>query len=293
MGKLREMNGYVRMTLDKLIGTRADLVQTDDNWQEWKFTHLMEALRKLTERNPLPVDHETSKHLNEKFNHKQPKKDRIFQAKQQDWKPARTCVSEHKSSEYDKVVDVAERRKHLSSRKLCFHCTGTKHRASECRSKRGCQICSGKHHTSTCDKAPDKMLTATGEGTVTYPVVVAVVNGVKCRALLDTGTGSCYVSEALVRHLGKKPVRREHRRIDMMMHSTKKLVKIYDVNIVNLKGDFELSTEVAKVEKNVLLTIPNPKYQEILKSHQHLSGITMDDQDEKAELPIHVIIGTN
>ena len=31
----------------------------------------------------------------------------------------------------------------------------------------------------------------------------------------------------------------------------------------------------------------------MLKSHQHLSGITMDGQDEKAELPIHVIIGTN
>ena len=70
MGKLREMNGYVRMTLDKLIGIRADLVRTDDNWQEWKFTHLVEALRKWTERNPLPMDHERSEHFNEKFNHK-------------------------------------------------------------------------------------------------------------------------------------------------------------------------------------------------------------------------------
>ena len=88
--------------------------------------------------------------------------------------------------------------------------------------KRGCQICRGRHHTSICDKTPDKMLTATGEGTVTYPVVVVIVNGVKCQALLDTGAGSCYVSEALVRHLGKKPVRREHRCIDIMMHYTKK-----------------------------------------------------------------------
>ena len=74
------------MTLDKLIGIRADLVRTDDNWQEWKFTHLEEALRKWTERNPLPMDHERSKHFNEKFSHKQPKRDRIFQAKQQDSK---------------------------------------------------------------------------------------------------------------------------------------------------------------------------------------------------------------
>ena len=65
------------------------------------------------------------------------------------------------------------------------------------------------------------------------------------------------------------------------------------MNTVNLKRDFELFTEVTKVEKNVLLTIPNPKYQEMLKRHQHLSGITMDNKDKKAELPIHVIIGTN
>ena len=103
---------------------------------------------------------------------------------EQDWKPARMSVycgaSKRKSSECDKVFDVAEKWKHLSSKKLCFNCTGKKHRASECHSKRGCQICSGKHHTPICDKTPDKMLTATGEGTVTYPAVVVIVNGVKC-----------------------------------------------------------------------------------------------------------------
>ena len=64
----------MRMTLDKLTGIRADLVRTDDNWQEWKFMHLAEALRKWTERNPLPMYHERSEHFNEKFNYKQPKK---------------------------------------------------------------------------------------------------------------------------------------------------------------------------------------------------------------------------
>ena len=33
MDKLKEINGYVRFTLDKLCGIRADLVRTDDNWQ--------------------------------------------------------------------------------------------------------------------------------------------------------------------------------------------------------------------------------------------------------------------
>ena len=33
----KEMNGYVRVTLDKLEGIRADLERNDDNWQDWKF----------------------------------------------------------------------------------------------------------------------------------------------------------------------------------------------------------------------------------------------------------------
>lgn len=46
MGKLGEVNGYVRMTLNKLEGIRGDLVRTDDDWQEWRFLQLVEALRK-------------------------------------------------------------------------------------------------------------------------------------------------------------------------------------------------------------------------------------------------------
>ena len=32
MGKLREIKGYVRVTLDKLPGIRTDLVRLDDEW---------------------------------------------------------------------------------------------------------------------------------------------------------------------------------------------------------------------------------------------------------------------
>ena len=46
MGKIEEVNRYVRMTLDKLEGIRGELVRTDDSWQDWEFPHLLEALRK-------------------------------------------------------------------------------------------------------------------------------------------------------------------------------------------------------------------------------------------------------
>ena len=44
MGKLGEVNGYVRMTLNKLEGITGDLVRADDDWQEWKFHQLVEGL---------------------------------------------------------------------------------------------------------------------------------------------------------------------------------------------------------------------------------------------------------
>ena len=52
MKKLKDIKVYVRLTLDKLPGIRADLVRLADNWQEWDFCQLVDSLRRWTERNP-------------------------------------------------------------------------------------------------------------------------------------------------------------------------------------------------------------------------------------------------
>ena len=46
MGKLKKINGYDKLTLDKLPTIRADLVWTDSDWQEWDFWQFIEALKK-------------------------------------------------------------------------------------------------------------------------------------------------------------------------------------------------------------------------------------------------------
>ena len=56
MGKLWGVNGYVRMNLYKLEGIRGDLVRTDDDWRQWDFPKLVDALRKWTERNPVKTN---------------------------------------------------------------------------------------------------------------------------------------------------------------------------------------------------------------------------------------------
>ena len=50
-----------------------------------------------------------------------------------------------------------------------------------------------------------------------YSLVVVEVCGIRCRTLLDAGAGSSYVSAALLDRIGKQPVRKEFRRIEMLM----------------------------------------------------------------------------
>ena len=212
-GKLKEVKGFVRSTLDKLPGIRADLVRSDDDWQESGFSEMVEALRKWCVRNPISEEDRKSDHKD--TSHYQPKSGKFLHAKQELWKP-KPCVfcesTLHKSVDCNQVVDAPSRKKILSEKKLCFNCTGVKHRASECRSKTTCFRCNAKHHTSICDDQASvfkRMMLATGKGTVVYPVVVAVVDGIKCRALLDTGAGSSYISAELVKLLKKQPSRTE------------------------------------------------------------------------------------
>jgi len=44
LGKLKDVNGYVRMSIEKLEGIRGDLVTTDDGWREWDLTKFVDAL---------------------------------------------------------------------------------------------------------------------------------------------------------------------------------------------------------------------------------------------------------
>ena len=64
LGKLEQVASNVRLTMDKLVGIRADLIRTEKDWKSWTFTELVEALRQWIERNPLqPGDKDGHKNL--------------------------------------------------------------------------------------------------------------------------------------------------------------------------------------------------------------------------------------
>ena len=49
--KQKEINGYMKLSFDKLSTITADLVRLDDNWLKWYFAKLVESLRRWTDRN--------------------------------------------------------------------------------------------------------------------------------------------------------------------------------------------------------------------------------------------------
>ena len=297
MGKLSAVAGNVRLTLDKLDGIRSDLTITDPDWKKWGFVELLEALRLWIECNPLKSDDKDWRQP-EKSQPKLFRREKSFstRSKDQQWKQ-KLCVccetSDHKSSDCTKVTTLEERRKILSCKKLCFNCTGRSHRASECKSRVDCQVCHKKHHTSICDKTKDELLKATNENNVIYPVVIVKVEGIKCRAQLDTGAGSSYASSTLLQLIKKKPIRQDYKRIEMMMQSTTRVMDIYNLQITDLDEHFSLNSEVSKVDRQVLLTLANPEYEKVLEKYSHLKGVKMNEEDKKTKLPVHMILGAS
>ena len=115
------------------------------------------------------------------------------------------------SSSCDKTLVVDEKKTILKENKLCYTCTGKYHSDAECRSKRSCNNCNQSRHISICNKKMESILTLTslGENNVIYPDVVVLINGIKCRALLDPRARCSYVSSTIAKLLKILPLKKE------------------------------------------------------------------------------------
>ena len=144
LGRLADVKGNVRCTLDKLKGIKADLVRGNEGWKDWGFKDL---LKKWTQIHPVEeiavekLEKDQTGKRNQQFKPSLP----IFDTHQSKPRSGNQCVycedDNHRAINCTKVTSVHERQKILSEKKLCFNCTGTRHRADECKSKLRCQIC--------------------------------------------------------------------------------------------------------------------------------------------------------
>ena len=93
---------------------------------------------------------------------------------------------------------------------------------------------------------------------MTYPVVAVEVEGVKCRALLDTGAGSSYASAALLNRISTRKRTKEVRKIEMLLGTSTREVELVTIEIADVNPKFAMPVEVTKVDKGELIFLDNP-----------------------------------
>ena len=154
------------------------------------------------------------------------------------------------------VTIVDERKKILKKKKLCYKCTGKYHSAAECRSERSCNNCNQRRHTSICNKKTENVptLTSSEENSVIYPVVVVLINVIKCIALLESGAGIRDISSTIANLLRKPSVRKKTKQIEMVMNPITRNIEIYKATVENLSRNFAMDVEPLKVKQKTLLT---------------------------------------
>ena len=126
---------------------------------------------------------------------------------------------------------------------------------------------------------------------VVYPVDMIKVGGIECRSLLDTGSSSSYASAKLLHKLGQRSTEITHKRVEMLMTTSTARIEVFKTTVRSKSGDFEMQVNLMKVNKGELLSIENPRYEQLMKTYPYLKGVQMDDTDVKPLLPFHVILG--
>lgn len=70
-------------------------------------------------------------------------------------------------------------------------------------------------------------------------------------------------------------------------------VELYNVTVTSITGQFSMSVTISKVDKSELIMLENLKYEDLINKYTHLSGVHMDDNDTKPQLPIHLVLGAS
>ena len=76
------------------------------------------------------------------------------------------------------------------------------------------------------------------------------------------------------------------------MSSKAARLEVYDLELQFVDHQYSLSVKATKVNKTELLSIDNPNYRTLIEKYSHLKGVHVNDDDTKASLPVHVVLGS-
>ena len=79
----------------------------------------------------------------------------------------------------------------------------------------------------------------------------------------------------------------------MMLGVQTKRVELYSLEVKSVENDFCLNVEVTRVDKEILLELDNPNYNELLETYNHLDNVKLHDVSMKQKLPVHLVLGAS
>ena len=233
----------------------------------------------------------------------------------------RFCEGEHLLSDCSMLQQrgSAEKREFVMKHSLCFGCLGRGHRVAECKRRKTCKVCKGRHPTvlhehrpeavtqpspqSTSrekvehDKAVDAVAGASqvqgASGMSVIPVRVRVDSGraVSTYAFLDNGSSATFCTESLLRELGIEDV-----------EATRLTLYTVDPEVTRVESKIVTNLQVSDMSETQFLTLP-PVYtlpkipvthddiprQQDLQAWPHLHSIHLQD----VQADICLMIGSN
>ncbi len=92
--------------------------------------------------------------------------------------------------------------------------------------------------------------------------------------------------------LNVKPKETRTSKIDMLLTSKITRLDIYEAKVESVDNDYSMDVKLIKVEKGELLTVDNPNYQKLQREFDHLKQAKFIDNDQKSQLPVHVVLGS-
>ena len=265
LGEWNMLKGLVLPTLNKLPSIKADLVRTDEEWEEWGMENLIKALQKWLKRN----QPEAGKEKRERHWLSQRGAHCIFGCKESHWGDA--CP------EYD---TLEKRRRFFSEHRLCFNCAQSGHRENKCRA-RGCYKCKARHHTSLCNREPENK-THDHEKTLngfspsreekSLPAIIPIkIQGVTYWAYLDTGSGRNFVSKEAIDKLRLKPKRHETRHILTVNGTKRQSMPVFDATIESVNGSERRTIELTGSKMMDFTTVRRPTIAEVKEKYPQQS----------------------
>ena len=78
----------------------------------------------------------------------------------------------------------------------------------------------------------------------------------------------------------------------MLMSSKVGRLEVYDLELRSVNHQFLLLVKATKENKTELLSIDNPNCCALNEKYSHLKGVHVNDDDTKASLVVHVVLGS-